>query len=331
MGSATPASRSTSRSLPSRLPRSRRSGQAPSWTPGTATTSHSRPRAACAVSSSTASRRGVRSASESPGSCCSARYSVKVAMSAPGSRSAKRAAASKRARTASRSRSAAAPTGPPRALASLQRRSSPQACHTRQSTSSALSPARAASPAIASSAPTRRSGAVSWAGRASSGSGAPRRGRPQGFRPAADHSRPARPQRKWALRADRRRPPPMTTRPLRSRPTARAGGRLHPPTARNAHSARLGSGWSLLGIPPSRGRPHHIGMRRWPARVRRRLPRFCVWVVRRSYFHRSKGRSQINDCLVLFDDHVRQFNLNLPESWIQVTDKCPYRDKDAIG
>ena len=94
-------------------------------------------------------------------------------MSAPGSRSAKRAAASKSARTASRSRSAAAPTGPPRALASLQRRSSPHACQTRQSTSSALSPARAASPATASRAPTRRSGAVSWAGRATSGSGRP--------------------------------------------------------------------------------------------------------------------------------------------------------------
>ena len=54
-GAATPATTSTSRSLPSRLPRSRRSGQAPSWTPGTATTRHSRPRAAWAVSSATAS------------------------------------------------------------------------------------------------------------------------------------------------------------------------------------------------------------------------------------------------------------------------------------
>ena len=50
---------------------------------------HSRPRAACAVSSATASRRGVRAASVSPGSCWSARYSVKAATSAPGSRSAK--------------------------------------------------------------------------------------------------------------------------------------------------------------------------------------------------------------------------------------------------
>ena len=177
-GSATPATTSTSRSSPSRLPRSRRSGQVPSWTPGTATTRHSRPRAACAVSSATASASGAWAARVSPGSCWSARYSTNAATSAPGSRSACRAAASNRARTASRSRSAAAPTGPPSALAVAPARSASDVPRQiRHSTCSALSPSRIAAPATASSSPTRRSGAVSWAGARRAGPAGPGRRR----------------------------------------------------------------------------------------------------------------------------------------------------------
>ena len=54
-----PAATSTSRSEPSTLPRSRRSGQTPSCTPATTTTSHSSPLAAWAVRIRTASPRSA--------------------------------------------------------------------------------------------------------------------------------------------------------------------------------------------------------------------------------------------------------------------------------
>ncbi len=98
-------------SAPSSEVRSRRSGQTPSWTPATQTRSHSRPLAACAVSSRTVSpaepgrHRCRRGAPEPTG----ARRTP--ATSADGSRSTKPAAASNSETTASRSRSATAPDG----------------------------------------------------------------------------------------------------------------------------------------------------------------------------------------------------------------------------
>ena len=62
-----PATTSTSALEPSSEPRSRRSGQTPSWTPATTTSRHSRPAAAWGVSSATASPDGDRATRVSPG------------------------------------------------------------------------------------------------------------------------------------------------------------------------------------------------------------------------------------------------------------------------
>ncbi|MCF0093875.1 hypothetical protein B0E54_02715 [Micromonospora sp. MH99] len=167
-----PASTSTSRSDPSRLPRRRRSGQMPSCTPAIATRSHSRPFAACAVSSRTAAPRSAVGAMVSAGRSWASTWSRKTSVRAPGSRSVKRAAASKSTSTASRSRSAASArrrrarspspaAGRPWAIAPAQRSASPLASQTSQSTVSAVAPGwAAASRAVASSPATACAGSA---------------------------------------------------------------------------------------------------------------------------------------------------------------------------
>ena len=144
-GSAPGRSRSTSRSEPRNEPRIRRSGQTPSWTPATHTTSHSSPLLACAVSTCTASpATGARAASVVSRDLL-ARAGGRGTPRArhPGSRSQNRAAVSNSATTASRSRSAASPAWPPSRLARSHRSASPVRCQTSHSTSSAVAPGAA--------------------------------------------------------------------------------------------------------------------------------------------------------------------------------------------
>ncbi|RAN96047.1 Platelet binding protein GspB [Micromonospora saelicesensis] len=144
----------------------------PSCTPATATRSHSRPFAACAVSRRTAAPRSAVGAMVSAGRSWASTWSRKTSVRAPGSRSVNRAAASKRTSTASRSRSAASArrrrarspspaSGRPWLIAPAHRSARPLACQTAQSTSSAVAPGRAAaSRAMASSPATACAGSA---------------------------------------------------------------------------------------------------------------------------------------------------------------------------
>ena len=178
-------------------------------------------------------------ASVSAGSCWSARYSRKPAMSAPGSRSVNRAAASNRTSTASRSRSAAAPPGR-RGRSRRPPPASPLACHTRQSTSSAVAPSRAACPRWRAAPRPGAAARSRCAGSATSGSGRPARPPRAAPRPAAGRSRTAR------------FGPRLARSPSRP-PAAPAVGRDRRP-ARAAAADRGAGGASATGRPSRAGR-----------------------------------------------------------------------------
>ncbi len=201
------AARSTRSSEPSTLPRSRRSGQSPSWTPATTTTSHSRPLAACAVSTRTTSPCSAAGARLSAAMCWPWMWSRKISGPAPGSRSTNRAADSKNATTASRSRSAEAPRIPPSALACCHCSARPEVVQTAQSTFSTVELGSAAtSLATAISRAIRTAG---WAQRSSSPArpGCPSRSpRPASSRgsPSASASSAPEPRGSPAAAASRR-------------------------------------------------------------------------------------------------------------------------------
>ncbi|SHX45891.1 Uncharacterised protein [Mycobacteroides abscessus subsp. abscessus] len=153
-----PANTSISSWVRSTPPRTAVLGHKPSCTPGIATTSHSRPTAACALTMATAS--GSSRVVRWPTNANDRMWSIRPVTPMPGVRATCSEARSNNDDTASRSRSACAPNGPPRCDKPSQRRCKPDRVHAAHSTSRTLAPDAVASRAAPITARTRRRGAA---------------------------------------------------------------------------------------------------------------------------------------------------------------------------
>jgi hypothetical protein len=243
----------------------------PSCTPASTTTSHSRPFAACAVSSRTASPRSALGAIESAGRSWPRTWSRNTSVRAPGSRSTNRAAASNSTTIASRSRSAASArhcrarppsppgsTGAPRVLSEYHRSARPLARHTVHNTCSAVAPgAAAASRAMAISRATVCAGSAHRRSTMSSPAGSRRASRsnsPEGRRSPAASASARSPCRSRRSASGSARPSGECSSATAASSSSVSGSSAHLSSSRNGATAGCrcsgrSSAWITVGTP----------------------------------------------------------------------------------